>query len=119
MTSACRVEVPLRRKRLHLPHTIAAEEFKKRQNTKLYNKLVTKLFHYYNEMIKRIVQADHFTITFLKIVDYFCREVDVKWVDSEVVVVVREAVNYNMYSMMIKIWDTVGDALRCDASTHV
>ena len=54
-------------------------------------------------MIKRIVQADHFTITFLKIVDYyFCREVDVKWVDSEVVmVVVRGAVNYNMYSMLI------------------
>jgi len=52
-------------------------------------------------MIKRIVQADHFTFAFLKIVDYFCREVDVKWVDSEVVVVVREAVNYNMYSMMI------------------
>ncbi len=53
-------------------------------------------------MIKRIVQADQFTITFLKIVDYyFSREVDVKWVDSEVVVVVRGAVNYNMYSMLI------------------
>ena len=51
-------------------------------------------------MVKRIVQADHFTVTFLKIVDYFCREVDVKWVDSEVVVV-RGAVNYNVYSMMI------------------
>ena len=53
-------------------------------------------------MIKRIVQADQFTFGFLKIVDYFCREVDVKLVDSEVVmVVVRGAVNYNMYSMLI------------------